>query len=645
MNTSDRPHETGGQESEDLYRSLLNHMLNGFCYCQLLFNEQGRPVDFVYLTVNDAFEARTGLKNVVGKKVSEVIPGFLQSDPGIFETYARVAMTGRAETFEAYVDAMKMWFSISAYSPKKDFFAAVFDVVTDRKNAEADQELLATVVKQAAEVIVVTDAKGIMQFVNPAFEQMMGYTRAEAVGQHTRMLKSGLQEEAFYRALWTTITAGETWEGRLVNKKKDGTVFTEEASISPVRNASGAITNFVAIKRDITELLKLQGERQKLQGDLAQAQKMDSIGRLAGGVAHDFNNMLSVILGYTELALQQSAPAEPMYELLEEIQGAAKRSADLTRQLLAFARKQTTMPKVLDLAQTVTSMLKILRRLIGEDTEFSFVAASDLWPVKIDPAQVDQMLANLCVNARDAIKGIGKISIELTNATLDGEFCRQNPGAVQGPYVALQVADTGGGMSRETLDHLFEPFYTTKEVGRGTGLGLATVYGIVKQNNGYVAVTSEPGRGTSFRIFLPKFTEEAAGTAPAAGPATPSRGQGETVLLMEDEPGIINIVKSMLTRLGYNVLVASSPKDALDTFGAQKGTVRLVITDVVMPGMNGRELVSRIKAVEPAIKCLFMSGYTADIIAQHGVIEEGLHFIQKPFSIQDLAREVEAALK
>ena len=393
---------------------------------------------------------------------------------------------------------------------------------------------------------------------------------------------------------------------------------------------------------DITERKRAEEEQAKLEGQLQQSQKMESVGRLAGGVAHDFNNMLGVILGHVELALEVVDSANPVFTDLREIQKAGRRSAELTNQLLAFARKQTVAPKVLDLNQTLAGMLKMLQRLIGEDIDLAWLPDTSLWSVKADPSQIDQILANLCVNARDAIADTGKVTIETGNKVFDEDYCASHAGYVPGDYVRLAVSDDGCGMDKETQAHLFEPFFTTKPVGQGTGLGLATVYGIVKQNNGILNEYSEPGHGTTFRIYLPRHADEA--VAVEAGQEKSATRGSETILVVEDEPAILALTKTMLERLGYQVLVASSPGQAIQVAAEYTGQIHLLMTDVVMPEMNGRDLASQLSSTFPALKKLYMSGYTANVIAHHGVLDEGVIFIQKPFSKSDLARRIRAAL-
>jgi PAS domain S-box-containing protein len=394
---------------------------------------------------------------------------------------------------------------------------------------------------------------------------------------------------------------------------------------------------------DVTERKLAESAQERLQEQFIQAQKMESVGRLAGGVAHDFNNMLSVILGNVEIALDRVEPQQEIHEDLNEIRSAALRSADLTRQLLAFARRQTVSPKILDLNDTIEGMLRMLKRLIGEDIDLTWLPAPGVWPVMIDPAQIDQILANLCVNARDAIDDVGKITIETGNTIFNESYCADHLGFIMGEYALLALSDDGSGIARETLMHIFEPFFTTKRPGEGTGLGLATVYGIVKQNNGFINVYSEPGRGTTFKIYLPRFQGEVVEVKREEVLEIP-QAKGETVLIVEDEPSILAMGKRMLESLGYTVLVAHSPDEALGEAAGRQGAIHLLLTDVVMPEMNGRELAERLMALEPELQCLFMSGYTANVIARHGVLKEGVQFIQKPFSKKDLAVKVRQVL-
>lgn len=396
--------------------------------------------------------------------------------------------------------------------------------------------------------------------------------------------------------------------------------------------------------QDITERKKTRDALKKLESQFIQAQKMESVGRLAGGVAHDYNNISGIIIGYAELAMGRLDPQDPLYGHIDEILTAAHRAADITRQLLAFARKQTVAPMVIDMNKAVEGMLKILRRLIGENIELTWLPGEGTWPVKIDPTQVDQILANLCVNAKDAISDVGKITIETRNIVLDKDYCTNHMGFVPGEFALLVISDDGEGMSPETLDKIFEPFFTTKDVGKGTGLGLATVYGIVKQNDGFINVYSELGKGTTIKIYLPRQGGQAATIVNEKSAQLPL-GNGEVILLVEDDAPILKLGRMMLDSLGYTVLPAGTAEEALERARERAEEIRLLITDVIMPEMNGRELATTLEETTcPGLKTLFMSGYTANVIAHHGVLDEDIDFISKPFSKRSLATKVHAIL-
>lgn len=426
---------------------------------------------------------------------------------------------------------------------------------------------------------------------------------------------------------------------------KDGSRRIWDFQTTPLGYVSKGRRTLLSMATDITERKHAEDERARLKEQLQQAQKMESVGRLAGGVAHDFNNMLGVILGHAELGLMHLDPTHRVCANFKEISKTAERSADLTRQLLAFARKQTVAPKVLNLNDTISEMLKMLQRLIGEDIHLTWIPAPELWQTRMDPSQIDQILANLCVNARDAIEGNGSVTIETANSSIDAAYCFSNPEAAPGEYVCLTVSDSGSGMDKETQIHVFEPFYTTKELGKGTGLGLATVYGAVKQNNGFINIYSEPGKGTTFSIYLPRDESSRSSQAlPETSAAPVPKGQ-ETILLVEDEPAILNVASMMLEKQGYTVLKADTPGVAVHLARGHSGEIHLLMTDVIMPEMNGRDLAKNLLSLYPNMKRLFMSGYTADVIANHGVLEEGVHFIQKPFSLANMAAKVREVLE
>jgi PAS domain S-box-containing protein len=478
--------------------------------------------------------------------------------------------------------------------------------------------------------------------INLTAATLLGADRGELLKRPlSRFIVKEDQDRYYLHCKLLSVTGmPQSWELRML--KPDGTRFWVQLQATAAQEGDGLPVSRVAIS-DITERKRAEEEKVKLEGQLLQAQKMEAVGRLAGGVAHDFNNMLLVILGHVELAFEQLGLGHPLRNDLEEVRKAATRSAELTRQLLAFARKQPVAPRVLDLKETVAEMLKMLPQLIGENIHVVWQPEADLWPVRVDPSQIDQILTNLCINCRDAIGGVGKIIIELGNRTLGEDYCSSHLGCVPGEYVRLVVSDDGCGMDKETLSHIFEPFFTTKGVGEGTGLGLATVYGAVKQNNGFINVYSEPGSGTTFTIYLPRHAGQFQARQSLAATAAITRGH-ETILLVEDEAAILSVVTKILERYGYTVLAAASPAEAMRLAREHDGRIDLILTDVVMPDMNGRDLAKHLLSLYPHLKRLFMSGYTAEVVAHHGVLDEGMYFIEKPFSIADLAGKVREVL-
>jgi two-component system, cell cycle sensor histidine kinase and response regulator CckA len=505
-----------------------------------------------------------------------------------------------------------------------------------RKQAEAELNRLMTAIEQTPESVVITDTQGRILYVNPVFEKVTGYTRAEAIGRNPRLLKSNRQESAFYRELWTKIGAGEVWRGRFVNKKKDGTLYTEDAVIAPVRDGKGTVTNYIAIKRDISHELELEGQYR-------QTQKIDSIGRLAGGVAHDFNNILAVICGHTDLALAQLSPDAPLRSNLECIQESAERAANLTRQLLAFARRQVIEPRRINLNELIVNLNKMLHRLIGEDIKLVTQTASDLHQVRADPGQIEQVLLNLVVNARDAMPDGGTLTIRTENVTLDADYARRHL-VTPGDYAMVSITDTGVGMTDEVKQHIFEPFFTTKEQGKGTGLGLATCFGIIQQSNGHIRSESQLGKGTEFRFYLPRV--EAVEDLASAREVPVSLPQGtETILLAEDETSLRQLMARVLRTQGYTVLEAADGHQALALAQANGPKIQLLITDVIMPGLSGKTLAEWLGQVNPATRVLFISGYINNNAVRDAMSKAGTFFLQKPFNPLDLTKKVREAIE
>ncbi len=503
----------------------------------------------------------------------------------------------------------------------------------EHKRAEDALVKLRMAVDTSGVVVFMTDRDGVITFVNPEFTRLYGYAEAEVVGKVTpRILKSGSTQPEDYANFWSSILEKRVDRREIINRAKDGRLVSVESSANPILDEHGAIIGFLAIQRDVTA-------RKLLEQQFIQAQKMEAVGRLAGGIAHDFNNLLTVINGYSALLLERLDPQSDDLKPIQEIQKAGERAASLTRQLLAFSRKQILAPQVTDLNAIVSDTDQMLRRLIGEDIEFLTVLRPNLGKVKVDKGQIEQVLTNLVVNARDAMPQGGQITIETADVELDAAYVQTHHAVTPGRYVMLAVSDTGHGMDADTQSHIFEPFFTTKEAGKGTGLGLSTVYGIVKQSGGYIWIYSEPGRGTTFKIYLPWATE-AGETVKAEKPAKRLARGRETILLVEDEPGLRDLAQTVLASAGYRVLVASHPHEAVGICEKEAGPIHLLLTDVVMPGMSGRVLADHFAFSKPEMKVLYMSGYTDNAVVHHGVLKEGMNFLQKPFSPDVLLRKV-----
>jgi PAS domain S-box-containing protein len=807
-------------------------MLNGFAYCKMLF-EQNQPTDFTYLEVNSAFETLTGLKSVAGKKVSEVIPGIRESDPKLLEIYGRVALTGMPERFETYVEALGMWFSISVYSPRKEYFVAVFDVITERKQME--QELRKSVQRfrelydNAPVGYHAYDLEGRITDVNRTDLEMLGYTVDEMIGQ--TIWRFNVEEEEARKQILAKL-AGTLPPARSIERtyrRKDGTTFpvlcqdrlilderggikgirctiqditerkraeetlkksegiarrlaqenaamaevgriasstlnieevyerfaeevkkiirfdrivinlinTEKGTVRnayiagemvrdrnageiyPLRGSGSAemvrtrstvllqtedytedrdrfpmlLSTFEAGFRSImdvplfskgeiigglllrshkpyaytdkevrlaerigsqiagaianaqlyTERIDAEREKGSLEEQFRQSQKLEAIGQLAGGVAHDFNNLLTVIRGYSQLSLSELKEGDPLVENQQEILAASIRAGDLTRQLLAFSRKQLLEFKVLDLNSLIQGIEKMLRRIIGEDIELLIHSEGDLGRVKADPGQMEQVILNLAVNSRDAMPSGGKLILETNNVYLDEEYAHRHISVNPGQYVRLSVSDTGCGMTPEVKKKALEPFFTTKEKAKGTGLGLSTVYGIVKQTGGNVWIYSEDGKGTTIKIYLPRVDEPAEELEVKKRVEVVPRGS-ETVLVVEDEEMVRRLAVLLLEKQGYKVLEAPNGAEAFLVCDQYKGPIHLVVTDVVMPGVSGPELIDRLRQMRQDFETLYMSGYADEAVEFHGVQVKQVAFIQKPFTMETLATKVREVL-
>ncbi|MHB8202151.1 MAG: PAS domain S-box protein [Desulfomonilaceae bacterium] len=503
--------------------------------------------------------------------------------------------------------------------------------ISGRRRSEEAQRRLATAVEQSIEAVMITDRNGKIQYINPAFEHISGYRKEEVIGRDTRFLKNEGLDSSYYKEPLAAIRSGKPWKGRLVSQRKDGQIFYEDVAISPVRDSSGEIVSFVDVAHDVTENVELQIQ-------LIQAQKMEAVGTLAGGIAHDFNNLLQVVLGYSEFMLQRKKESEPDYDGLQKIYQAGKRGADLVKNLLTFSRKVGTKYVAVNLNQEISQVQHLLSRTIPKTIKIDLHLSGDLESIKADPSQVGQILMNLGVNARDAMPDGGTLTIETASVQLDKEYCSSHLEAMPGSYVLLTVSDTGQGMDKKTLSHIFEPFFSTKEVGKGTGLGLATVYGIVKQHDGHIICYSEPGHGTTFKIYLPAIRTEQDLEATTFEMAIP--GGTETILLVDDEESIRELGAELLNSFGYKVMTAGNGKEALETYRVEKDRIALILLDLIMPEMDGKKCLEEILQVDSNAKVIIASGYSEHGPAK-GIMAAGAKgFIDKPFDMRELLEKI-----
>jgi two-component system cell cycle sensor histidine kinase/response regulator CckA len=744
------------RESERRYRSLFENMAEGFAYCRML-HPRGRPADFVYLAVNEAFAKLTGLGGVVGKRVSEAIPGIQESDPELFDIYDRVASTGKPERFERFINALDLWFSISVYSPKRGYFVAVFDVITERKRTEAELKLFRALIERTGDSIHVVDPTSARFLdVNESACHALGYTRKELLRMTVMDVTVGVDIAGFEAGHQLMRSKGNaTIEN--VHRRKDGTTFPTEVSLSPVtldreyvvavvrditerrrteealrneqalfanlfntipdhiyfkdrqgrfirineamvrafglRNAAeavgksdsdifseehasqawrdeqrimetgepmvgveeketwpdghvtwvsstklplrdpqGRVTGLIGVSRDITA-------NRVLQSQFLQVQKMEAFGQLAGGVAHDFNNILAAMLMQLNLAEMEPGLSEASQSWLKELEHTAQRAAGLTRQMLLFSRREVMETRTVDLNQVIENVCKMLRRLLGEDILFELKQATEPMWIGADAGMLEQIVMNLCVNARDAMPQGGRLVIETGSEERAGSPDRE--GAPRGRYVYVAVTDTGAGMDEATRRRLFEPFFTTKPVGKGTGLGLATVYGIVKQHRGWVEVDSAPGRGSTFRVYFPYREPLPGADAPAGVPK--ARGGTERILVVEDDKTLRHSMASCLKSSGYDVVTAAYGAEALRLIGDRPPDFDLVITDIVMPGgLNGLQLAAKLKLAKPSLKVIAISGYYAG--SEPESLPSDIFRMAKPFTADLLLERVRQRL-
>jgi PAS domain S-box-containing protein len=633
--------ETTLRESEALYRSLISASPDAVTVA----NMEG-VIEFVSARALEVFGG-SDRQEVMGSslfgwvapeeqdKAREKFRDLVEGKPD--RNIELVLLKTGGRRFNGELNAAVLW---AADGSPKGLIIITRDV-TERKQAEEMQKRLATAVEQAAEDIIITDNTGKIIYANPAFEKNTGYAREKVIGCNPRILKSGRHDVAFYREMWDTLNRGEVWCGHIINKRKNGTLLEQEATISPIRDAAGAITHFVAVKHDVTREVALEAQ-------LRQSQKLEAIGRLAGGIAHDFNNLLTVIRGSASLVLLCNRTKSPeITDCAQQIVEAAERAANLTRQLLMFGRQQVIQPMPLDLNAVVAQMTKLLQRLLGEDISLTSRHAANLPAIRADTGMIEQVLLNLAVNSRDAMPQGGKLTIITGTAMIEREAMGKGADFAPGLYVRLTVTDTGTGIAPENLPHIFEPFFSTKEVGKGTGLGLATVHGIVLQHEGRITVASEVNQGTTFQIYFPALPGKKASepVAPVT-PVTPELPAAtETILVVEDEHIVRLTVCTILQRLGYTVLSATSGREAIRVWRKNQEQIQLLLTDIIMPdGMTGFELARQLQAERPALKVIYTSGYSGDLADKRMTLIEGANFLQKPYAPQRLAAALRANL-
>jgi two-component system, cell cycle sensor histidine kinase and response regulator CckA len=636
--------EKAVRHSNDLMRYIIEHANSAVAV-------HDRDLRYVYVSQRYLTEYGVKESDIIGRHHYDVFPDLPQKWREVHQRALAGEVLGSERDNYVRKDGTIEWtrWDCRPWHGEDGSIAGIIvytQVITDQVLAEeqlrqSEQRFSKAFQSNPAPMVISEIDTGRFIDTNEQWLMMLGYTKEQTIGRSS--LDMGIWADPGERDRVIS-------ELRTNRSVRDAAVrFVDRAGqIKHALWSAEAITLggrevMLSLILDITARKQAEQEREKLQAQLTQAQKMEAVGRLAGGVAHDFNNMLSIINGYAELALLDLQPNSPLKPKIEAILTAGHRSAEIVRQLLAFARKQTITPQVLDLNETLAEMLKMLRSIIGENIHLAWMPGDGLWKVRMDPTQLQQMLANLAINARDAIADVGRVTIETSNVALDREHGEMHPETAPGDYVVLAVSDNGSGMDQETQSRLFEPFFTTKEPGRGTGLGLATVYGIVSQNEGFITVSSVPGKGTGFRVHLPRHKAEAEEQLPKPSAEMPFGG--ETILLVEDKPMVLHLCTEMLGSLGYAVLAASTPAEALRLAREHQGEIHLLLTDVIMPEMNGRDLRDRIVALRPGIKCLFMSGYTADVIASHGVLDDGIDFIEKPFTKMDLAILVHKVLR
>ncbi|MCA1902530.1 MAG: PAS domain-containing protein, partial [Candidatus Hydrogenedens sp.] len=636
------------RETQTNFKNLFYSMQEAFAEHEMIYDEEGNPVDYRFIIVNPAFENMTGLKieNVIGKRVKEVLPDL---EPFWINTYAHVVKTGKPITFVNLTKSLNRYYLVYAYKTGPKHFACIFTDITEQKRFEEEIKRLNREWEKAYQNI-----NSVIWFLDEEFK----ITRTNSIVKEILNLAP---EEVLGKRCWEIIHHTKEPPSfcpvikLMKTKRRERLLFQQnnkwyEVVADPVFNDDNQIIGVIHILSDITEQKQLEQEKEELQKQLIHSQKLEALGRLAGGIAHDFNNMLSVIMGNIELALFKEKEIQPIKNYLIEIRNAVERSANLTQKILAFARKQSTQPKVININKEIQQNLQLLKRIIPERILIEFQPADNLWDVFADSAHIDTIILNLCVNARDAIPNDGKITIKTENITIDSEFTKKYIEATTGDYVLIKISDTGTGIHPDILPHIFEPFFTTKKQGEGTGLGLATVYGTVKQNNGFITVESTVGKGTTFTIYLPRYKEETSENKNDTKDwipeldVIPEEKRG-AVLIIDDEKSVLDTLSYIISRMGFEPILTTDPIEAIKLAKENKGKIKLLISDVILPVMNGFDLSKRIEEFIPSLKTLFISGYAEELITHELQPLQEVHLLNKPFSIQILTQKIKELLE
>jgi PAS domain S-box-containing protein len=619
------------------FRELLDAVKSGVIVFDLADSADDSTLRLVHANGVATRLLKRDLARSMGMRASEALP---DASPERLGAYAEVCRTRVARDLGRIMDKDgRNSYRVRALPVNEGSVAVVFDPLEDGSRDRLSQ-FLSEVLEHVPTMVFMKEADELrFEYFNKAGEELLGVSRDALIGKNDHDFFPREQADFFVSMDREVLVRGtvEDIPAEPIETPR-GRRWLHTRKI-PVHDALGTPRHLLGVSVDITEQ-KLATDA--LQEQLRQAQKMEAVGRLAGGVAHDFNNLLSVIMGYTSLSLDAASGDDPIRAQLGEVLGAAERARDLTRQLLAFSRQQVLEPRVVNLNEVMSHVERMLERLIGEDVEFMAVKAPALGSVRVDPGQIEQVLLNLVVNARDAMPKGGKLTIETANVELDETYAAEHPTVVAGAHVMLAVSDTGHGMDRATQERIFEPFFTTKEVGRGTGLGLSTVFGVVRQSGGHIWVYSEPGKGAVFKVYFPRVEAEASASIHRTRPAP--RSGTETVLVLEDEEHVRRVVLAMLARTGYRVLEAATAAQAIEIAENKQQSIDLLLTDVVMPTMSGPEVVERIRKIRPKLKAICMSGYTDETVFRHGILESGVAFLQKPITPDSLRQKIRSVL-